>query len=97
MRGKIYKLSEKENECASGELLGIIVIVGGNAVLRSENKEINEIIEPILNQELKVMDGTTEGDRFVSGFRTVKPGDKDYLLHLRYKLLEYGLWLEIEE
>lgn len=97
MRGKIYRLSENEEETSSGSCLGTIISVGGKIILKTDNNAIRDEIYPLLEKPIIIMGGGKDGQIFGTVIREVKPSDPDFIVQLKYELLKKGFWLEVEE
>jgi len=97
MKGDIYRLSENEEETFTGEKMGTIVCIGGKCVLHTEDDELKDIVEPLLQEKLFVKSSVSINGTFSTIKKYVTPTDPEFMKALRSRLLSFGLWLEIEE
>ena len=97
MKGDIYRLSEDDTETFSGNKLGTIVCIDGECVIHTDDMSLREILEPLLEQTITVRKRAEINGMLATITKKVSKADPEFLTALKFRLLEYGLWMEIDE
>jgi hypothetical protein len=97
MKIAIYKVLQGEEKFELEDKVGTILFLEGKYSIEVEDETVKRLLERLLKQPIKVRAGREIEGKHVTISEEIKPEDDRFLESLKYKMLEQGYWLEIED